>query len=660
MIITEIVLENFGTYAGTNRLDVRPEAGRPVILVGGTNGAGKTTILDAILLCLQGRRALGPAVAAKEYGRHVASRVHLPPTGEKHPTDAAVGLRFEYAESGVVHEYLVERRWRRISGGGVREELLLARDDTVVEDLPESAWQDFLDGLVPPGVANLFFFDGERIQALAQDESGDRLKDAVRRLLGLDLVAQLRADLSRYVGRHEPNEGTEGRGRVASAQGACAATEENLRRKLTERTALAARREAIAERAARERDRFARHGGMLAVQRAKTERAFEKAVGSAAASEEKVREMIAGLLPFAICPQVAAKVSERIAAERAHEEREIVLGRLAKVQHELASRLVTSDGSSVVETIARLVAGDADDANDVRIHDLTSMERALLSDQIDRVLQRLPAEAAKVARALRKAEEERARARELLERAPDASDVSDMLVHLQELERELGAIDAERERAAADVQRAEYESKVAERELRRAREALTHLHGLGERVGHAVRAAAVLDEFEHRASASKLGRVEVEAARFFNRLSRKGSLLSRVGIDSSTFRVDLRRWDGAELPKERLSAGEKQLLAIALLWALARVSGRPLPVVIDTPLARLDRTHREQLLREYLPSVSHQVIVLSTDTEVDVAAAAVLAPSIARTFHLVHDAERCSTSISDGYFATEQELARAR
>ena len=70
------------------------------------------------------------------------------------------------------------------------------------------------------------------------------------------------------------------------------------------------------------------------------------------------------------------------------------------------------------------------------------------------------------------------------------------------------------------------------------------------------------------------------------------------------------------MPKERLSAGEKQLMVVSLLWALAICSRRKLPVIIDTPLSRLDSKHRMALLQTYVPNASDQTNVLSTDSEI--------------------------------------------
>jgi len=106
------------------------------------------------------------------------------------------------------------------------------------------------------------------------------------------------------------------------------------------------------------------------------------------------------------------------------------------------------------------------------------------------------------------------------------------------------------------------------------------------------------------------------------------------------------------LPKHSLSAGEKQLLAIAFLWALSSVSGRQLPIAIDTPLSRLDSSHRQNLIQHYFPTASHQMILLSTDTEIGEAEVAALRAkqAIAREYQLSHDASNQQSQVKSGYF----------
>jgi DNA sulfur modification protein DndD len=114
--------------------------------------------------------------------------------------------------------------------------------------------------------------------------------------------------------------------------------------------------------------------------------------------------------------------------------------------------------------------------------------------------------------------------------------------------------------------------------------------------------------------------------------------------------VDLTGLDGLPLAAQELSAGERQLLAVALLWGLARAAGQPLPVVIDTPLGRLDGSHREHLLDRYFPYASHQVILLSTDTEIDELAYGRIAKHVGRAYLLEFDPETNASSVQPGYF----------
>lgn len=658
MLIRNLTLTNFGTYGGLNEIDLGTEPDRPIVLIGGSNGAGKTTILESILLCLHGRRALGSAVSVREYNEAMRTRFHVPAEGSWRPSECAVSLTFDLAEGGHKARYDVTRRWRRSSTGAVRETLELRLNGEFVSDLPRAAWQDFLDNLVPPGIAGLFFFDGERIQALADDESGTQLREAVRRLLGLDLIEQLRLDLARVVSGKQREGLNSAQAALVEQTEAVQAARDRLRVLREQRANLLVRRESLAAEAQRTRDVFSRRGGKLAVQRERLAEKHRRAREAAAAGEAQVRDLVVGLLPFALCPRIAGKVAARIEAEAAAEEAAIV-GRRLEVAAPALRRQFADAETDVVDVLRTILGADVEVTGD-RLHDLTPRDRAVLANQLARLREEIPEKARKLASALRRAEEARARTRELLEKAPPESEVADLIHTVQEQERQLAAVAVEVGQLDEAIGRGLYDHKVAERERKKAAEAMRETKGRTTRAGYAIRTQAVLAEFEERSQRNKLAGVEVEAARFFNRLSRKGSLLGRVRIDPDSFRVELRRWDDADLPRERLSAGEKQLLAISLLWALAKVSGRPLPMVIDTPLARLDREHRSRLLHEYFPSVSHQVLVLSTDTEVDEAAAATLEPFVSRVYRLVHHAEECRTEVQDGYFVKAAEASDAR
>ena len=80
----------------------------------------------------------------------------------------------------------------------------------------------------------------------------------------------------------------------------------------------------------------------------------------------------------------------------------------------------------------------------------------------------------------------------------------------------------------------------------------------------------------------------------------------------------------------------KQLVAQALLWGLKDVSGKEAPVVVDTPLARIDRQHQENLITRYYPKAGPQVIVLPTDSELDREKYALLKPHVYREYRLVN------------------------
>ncbi|MBE9139755.1 DNA sulfur modification protein DndD [Nodosilinea sp. LEGE 07088] len=168
----------------------------------------------------------------------------------------------------------------------------------------------------------------------------------------------------------------------------------------------------------------------------------------------------------------------------------------------------------------------------------------------------------------------------------------------------------------------------------------------------APRVQVTLAAFRDKLTEKKLGALETQVTQYFKLLLHKASLVSQVMIDPATFRLDLYDTEGAPLPIQHLSAGEKQLLAISFLWGLANTSGRQLPVAIDTPLGRLDSEHRNHLVVSYFPQASHQVILLSTDTEIRTEEVKRLraAGAIAREYRLEYDPKQRQTAVVSGYF----------
>ena len=136
----------------------------------------------------------------------------------------------------------------------------------------------------------------------------------------------------------------------------------------------------------------------------------------------------------------------------------------------------------------------------------------------------------------------------------------------------------------------------------------------------------------------------------YKRLANKKNLVKQIKMDADTLDLHYIDGNGEEIVKKRLSAGEKQLMVISLLWALAICSKKKLPVIIDTPLSRLDSAHREALIKTYFPNASEQTNILSTDSEIDERYYSMMKDSVGDEFTLNYCDKTRTTTIKSGYF----------
>jgi DNA sulfur modification protein DndD len=169
----------------------------------------------------------------------------------------------------------------------------------------------------------------------------------------------------------------------------------------------------------------------------------------------------------------------------------------------------------------------------------------------------------------------------------------------------------------------------------------------GLKLANKVREA--LHDYEVRLKDEKLAELAESLINCLDVLMHK-KIFNKAVINPDNFKVTLYDLSNKPMPKEELSAGEKQIYAIAILWALAKTSGRALPFIVDTPLGRLDSEHRLNLVQNFFPVASHQVIIFSTDTEIDKQYFEELSDNIARSFQLDYSNSEGRTIVDKGYF----------
>lgn len=664
MILKTLKLTNFGVFRGEHSFELEPKSSRSIVLFGGKNGAGKSTLFDAIRICLYGAYAHRPS-SKKEYLDRLNDRIHSNSNLLIQPGFASVSLEFCFAELGDTHLYEISRSWTRHNGHRMPESLELKCDGIPVDDIAAEYWHEFIQDLIPSGISDLFFFDGEKIQELAEDRSDNHALDqSVKSLLGLDLVDRLQADLNIYLSKLSKTKRSNRGERIGCLERELRSTIDEIRR-LDEQHVYAldsvrqiqGNIEMLEKQIASEGGAFAKNREAMRKRHAELEAAIDR-------DESAVREQAAELLPFALAPKLCHNLKAQLAAEEeAHrlrsgqdmvdEMRSVLIDKIESDTVFRGAASLPDEARNAVKASLLKVTEETlqvPQSTTMNVHELSAAERNRILNWIDEATTKVPSKVRDRGRKLERLYRELHKIQNNLSKVPAEETLKPLLEKLNAQNRKLRdasqtALELDDQIKSKRVRHSELEREHS-KELEKLASAATKTSKLRS----VPRIQSVLDEYRQELITNKVHELEEEATACFNRLSRKKGDQKRMRINPATFEVLLIDKKDNELKKSDLSAGEKQIYAVSMLWALARTSGRPLPMIVDTPLARLDSDHRKLLIREYFPKASHQVIILSTDTEVDEQYFSKLQPHIAHAYRLDYDEAEKNSNVTRGYF----------
>lgn len=643
MIITKLTFHNFGVYAGNNVFEF--ESSKPVVLIGGMNGRGKTTFLEGVLLALYGANSFAYSESKySSYGQYLKAFVNTADGS----LETYVELEFKL-ENETDERYLIRRSWPG-NGQRTRETIQVKKDGQDNTFLTDN-WAMFIENILPSGLSSFFFFDGEKIAELAVENTNAQMKESIKTLLGISVLDLLDNDISRIVNRV---------GKRSNDQVHTKELKILRERKNQTEVALQIIDDRIAETSAQIEEArkklekakvdYTSKGGDIVVQRQDlfTERT------ALVAKVEQGKETLIGVAASELPLLLVKDLLEDISVQAAKEHETKLLGYTVDKIHSMFETYSDGGvGNSVRDFISYVENKAAEesteivfDISDQSFYQLTSLLGNGLMNAQGNMLQNM----ATCQKGIAKIDE----IDSYLSVDIDEKVLSKIYKKIKTLEQEIIEHEASLEIAQkqrtglnGDVMRATSEyNRFVENMLSN----LESDDDNGRILKYAHHATQALAEYKIRLQKKKIGTLAETMTKCYKQLANKKNLISRIDMDAVTLDFVYLNADNQIVPKESLSAGEKQLMVISLLWALAICSKKKLPVIIDTPLSRMDSVHRVALIKTYFPNASDQTIILSTDSEIDKHYYEIMKDTVGDEFTLVYDDELKCSKIKKGYF----------
>ena len=661
MHLTKVTLKNYGVYRDKVEFNLTTTPDKPIILIGGTNGAGKTTLFESILIGFYGQSYFDKKTTRKEYEKFLGNKVHryLGTTAAADSTSIVVDFKFYH--NGIVDDYTVDRTWYD-NDGRLTEELKIKKNNKRLDSVEESQWQSFIEELIPKGIAKLFFFDGEKIVKMTEDENEEiEIQSSFDSLLGLDVVEQLHSDLRVHVMRNMKDDSKsinaqydgfleEKTGIVDDLE----RLEKNIFDKTNKQDDLASEIEEIEAKIAKIGGGFASKREDLRIDKASLQTTHT-------VLENELKSLLSGAMPFCLIPKQIKSLETQIKKDseitKKQFEQEILDEKLNQILAVLDQKTLwkgVADESKLKESLNSKITKVFDSKKSLKKDMKNLFNFSLLeSTNILNLLENLTLDISKLdedSKQFDKVSDKLNQIETALSNAPNDDEIGPLISKMNTLHEEQGMIKNEIDHLERKVTTQNTYLKMINSKIRNIVADQYKDKNAGIQAQLATKVQKVLDEYILKLKEKKLQLLEVYLLEELQRLLHKENLITKVTIDKESFEITLYDKDENAIPKDLLSKGEQQMFATGVLLALAKTSGKPLPFMIDTPLARLDVSHRDNMIEKFFPYASHQVVIFSTDSEISQDYYQQLLPYLSRSYAMEYLPGKGKTKQHLGYF----------
>ena len=669
MIINSINIKNFQTYFGNIEFEFdQPSDEKNVVLIGGLNGAGKTSFFSSIVLGLFGKNAEG-IIFERSSGENIddsyqtyLQEVFSNEAKKVNDIEMEIALSITHEETNIK----IVRKWWFDSSIDEILEIYTEKDGTVIPlEIPEEDverneyYEAFIQSIIPSQVGRFFFFDGEEIKAIAKQDPEQAVINGINALLGFDVLEQLVVDLEtlkRNLRKELPGAANSGllknyeeleklESTLSSAEEEkkyCTEDIDGMNIHLEELEKDIS--EAFKGRDVDNRNEILDKIFNLDKELSSVENELQTLVG----------EVLTLALPSELITETEKKLSKEINTLKQQDQSAVINSLKNKFNKQLIKNLPKEikDKENIIKDAASLTWDEMNNSSSGKASIMSNYfsddEIKVAFNHIQEVKATTNREIARLVGkqdALLKEKSELLSMQQLFDSGRYAQDILDKKSNTL---NQLSTKQHELERVEAEIMVLNQEITNIKNTIDRLESSLEISKDIQKELDEVESYQSLIKEFMNEARGRRANLLSKKTSDVIKKLAHKEDLISKVKIDEKTYSINL--LDSKNNKVSRMSAGESEIFALSLLQALGEVSNRKLPVVIDTPLGRLDYSHRQSIVTNYFHNVSEQVFILSTDTEIDHSLFQELQPYVNQTFLIKSNKDKSSTVYPDQYF----------
>ena len=669
MIINSINIKNFQTYFGNIEFEFdQPSDKKNVVLIGGLNGAGKTSFFSSIVLGLFGKNAEG-IIFERSSGENIddsyqtyLQEVFSNEAKKANDIEMEIALSITYEETNIK----IVRKWWFDSSIDEILEIYTEKEGTVIPlEIPEEDverneyYEAFIQSIIPSQVGRFFFFDGEEIKAIAKQDPEQAVINGINALLGFDVLEQLVVDLEtlkRNLRKELPGAANSGLLKnyeeLEKLESTLSSAEEEKKYCIEDIDGMNINLEEL------ENDISEAFKGRDVDNRNEIlDKIFNLDKELSAVENELqtlVGEVLTLALPSELITETEKKLSKEINTLKQQDQSAVINSLKNKFNKQLIKNLPKEikDKEKIIKDAALLTWDEMNNSSSGKASVMSNYfsddEIKVAFNHIQEVKATTNREIARLVGkqdALLKEKSELLSMQQLFDSGRYAQDILDKKSNTL---NQLSTKQHELERVEAEIMVLNQEITNIKNTIDRLESSLEISKDIQKELEEVESYQSLIKEFMNEARGRRASLLSKKTSDVIKKLAHKEDLISKVKIDEKTYSINL--LDSKNNKVSRMSAGESEIFALSLLQALGEVSNRKLPVVIDTPLGRLDYSHRQSIVTNYFHNVSEQVFILSTDTEIDRSLFKELQPYVNQTFLIKSNKDKSSTVYPDKYF----------